>query len=201
MSMTAKKANLVPSQAWKASTTAAEAPGQFEALFLEHWPHVFGFLLRLVGDHAEAEDLALETFMRLYQSPPDAGRELKLGGWLHRVAANLGLNAIRGWKRREHYELEAGRVEAFDHGEPSPIEALIAREEQHRVRLILSEMHPRQAQLLVMRHSGMAYREVAAVLGLSATSIGPLLARAEEDFEKRYRASSGSGEEVHNAPG
>ena len=199
MSMTAKKANPVPSQTWKANPTALGASGQFEALFLEHWPHVFRFLLRLVGDHAEAEDLALETFMRLYQSPPGAGHELKMGGWLHRVAANLGLNAIRGWKRREHYELEAGRVETFDHPELNPIEELVAREEHRRVRLILSEMNPRQAQLLVMRHSGMAYREVAAALGLSATSIGPLLARAEADFERRYRASS--GEEDHDAPG
>jgi DNA-directed RNA polymerase specialized sigma24 family protein len=70
MTMTAKKANPVPSQAFQASPIPLAASGQFEALFIEHWPHVFGFLLRMVGDHAEAEDLALETFMRLYQSPP-----------------------------------------------------------------------------------------------------------------------------------
>ena len=122
-----------------------------------------------------------------------------MGGWLHRVAANLGLNAIRGWKRRQRYELEAGRVEAFDDSEASPAEMLIAREEQRRVRLVLSEMNTRQAQLLVMRHSGMAYREIAAALGLSATSIGPLLVRAEDEFERRYRA--GSGEEDDDAPG
>jgi RNA polymerase sigma-70 factor (ECF subfamily) len=199
MTMTAKKATPLPSQAWQASPTATGAASQFEALFLEHWPHVFGFLLRLVGDHAEAEDLALETFLRLYQSPPNTGRELKVGGWLHRVATNLGLNAIRGWKRREHYELEAGRIEGFDHGEPSPLEALIAREEQRRVRLVLSEMNPRQAQLLVLRHSGLAYHEIAAALGLSAASIGPLLVRAEDEFERRYRASS--AEEDEDAPG
>jgi len=199
MTMTAKKANPVQSQACQASPTTAGASGQFEALFLEHWPHVFGFLLRLVGDHAEAEDLALETFMRLYQNPPNTGRELKVGGWLHRVATNLGLNTIRGWKRRERYELEADRDEAFEHGEANPAEILIAREDQRRVRLVLSEMNLRQAQMLVMRYSGMAYREIAAALGLSATSIGPLLVRAEDEFERRYRA--GSGEEDDDAPG
>ena len=197
--MTAKKANPLPAQAYQASPTIAGASSQFEALFLEHWPHVFGFLLRLVGDYAEAEDLALETFMRLYQNPPNAGRELNVGGWLHRVAANLGLNAIRGWKRRQRYELEAGRDETFEHGEASPAEMLIAREEQRRVRLVLSGMNPRQAQLLVMRHSGMGYREIAAALGLSATSIGPLLVRAEDEFARRYRADS--REEDDDAPG
>ncbi len=35
----------------------------FEAIFLEHWPRVYGVLLRIVGDHAEAEDLALEALI------------------------------------------------------------------------------------------------------------------------------------------
>jgi DNA-directed RNA polymerase specialized sigma24 family protein len=38
-----------------------------------------------------------------------------------------------------------------------------------------------------MRYSGMAYKDIAAILNLSPTSIGPLLLRAERDFEKRYR--------------
>ena len=200
MTMMAKKTNRVTSQAWQASSTPTEAGGSFEAIFLEHWPQVFGFLVRLVGDRAEAEDLALETFMRLYQSPPHAGPEIKIGGWLHRVATNLGLNAIRGWKRREHYELEAGRDETFEKIEGSPAEALIAREEQRRVRQILSAMNPRQAQLLVMRHSGQSYRDIAAALGLSATSIGPLLVRAEGEFERRYRADHVNEEDGY-APG
>ncbi len=187
--MMAKKNQRAIPQAWRNNQQAEEIPGQFEAIFLEHWPHVFGFLLRLVGDHAEAEDLALETFMRLYLRPPGNDPELKIGGWLHRVASNLGLNAIRGWKRRQQHEIEAGRTEISDHVQASPVEILIAREEQKHVRQVLSEMNDKQAQILIMRHSGMAYREIAAALGLSQMSIGPLLYRAEGEFEKRYRAT------------
>ena len=49
-------------------------------------------------------------------------------------------------------------------------------------------MNPRQAELLIMRYSGMAYKEIATALSLSPTSIGPLLLRAERDFEKHYCA-------------
>jgi transcriptional regulator len=48
-------------------------------------------------------------------------------------------------------------------------------------------MSQRQAQLLVLRHSGMSYKELAGTLSVSPTSIGPLLVRAEEEFERRYR--------------
>lgn len=162
----------------------------FEGVFMEHWPRVFGFLYRLVGDRDEAEDLALETFLRLYQRPPADGEDLNLGGWLHRVAANLGLNAIRGWKRRSHYELGAGKDAIFDAPSDAPADLFAAEEERQRVRQVLGEMNPRQARLLVLRYSGMAYREISSVLGVSAASIGPLLLRAEVEFARRYRLAN-----------
>jgi RNA polymerase sigma-70 factor (ECF subfamily) len=69
-----------------------------------------------------------------------------------------------------------------------PQEIFAAAEERRTARQVLADMNPRQSQLLVMRYSGMAYKEIAAALDLSPTSIGPLLVRAEREFEKRYRS-------------
>lgn len=160
----------------------------FEALFLEHWAHVYRLLYRLVGDPAEAEDLALETFFRLYQRYPPRESEFNLGGWLHRVATNLGLHSIRGWKRRERYELDAGKYALEENEQESPAEVIARKEERHLVRLALSRMNERQAQLLTLRHSGASYKEIAETLRLAPTSIGPLLLRAEREFAKQYRA-------------
>jgi RNA polymerase sigma-70 factor (ECF subfamily) len=160
----------------------------FEALFLEHWAHVYRLLCRLVGDSAEAEDLALETFVRLYQRYPLRENEANLGGWLHRVATNLGLHSIRGWKRREHYELTAGKYALEETPGASPAEILAQKEERRLVRLALAKLNERQSQLLILRHSGLSYKEIAQALDLAPTSIGPLLVRAEREFEKQYRA-------------
>lgn len=169
----------------------------FEAAFLEHWPRVYGVLIRLVGDRAEAEDLALEAFWRLHErnlaGGSQDGHALNLGGWLYRVATNLGLNAIRAWKRREHYELEAGRWTEADNSSAGPEEALIEAEARRRVRRVLAEMNPRRSQLLALRYSGLAYWEIAAVVGVSPASVGTLLARAEEEFERRYREATSEG--------
>jgi RNA polymerase sigma factor (sigma-70 family) len=159
----------------------------FEDLFTEHWAHVYRALYRLVGDPAEAEDLALETFFRLYQRYPQPENGFNIGGWLHRVATNLGLHSIRSFKRREHYELTAGKGELEDVPENRPTEILAQEEDRRLTRQALARMNERQAQLLVMRYSGMAYKEIAQTLGLSPTSIGPLLLRAEREFEKCYR--------------
>ena len=159
----------------------------FDELFIEHWSAVYGRLLRLVGDPAEAEDLALETFVRLHRQGPLPEAGFSIGGWLYRVATNLGLRSIRSFKRREHYELTAGKYALEENYSQLPAEILAQEEERRTVRTVLASMPERQTQLLVMRHSGASYKEIAAALKLSPTSIGPLLLRAEREFEKRYR--------------
>jgi RNA polymerase sigma-70 factor (ECF subfamily) len=160
----------------------------FEDLFLEHWTRVVRLLQRLVGDPLEAEDLALETFLKLYQNRSRQEAGFNTGGWLYRVATNLGLHSIRSWKRREHYETGAGKALLGESVEGSPTAVLAQEEERQVVRQALARMNDRQSQLLILRASGLSYKELAAALDLAPASIGPLLVRAEREFEKQYRA-------------
>jgi RNA polymerase sigma-70 factor (ECF subfamily) len=173
----------VPTQS--ASAQAREVEAEFETVFVQHYTRVYGVLFRLVGDRDEAEDLALETFWRLWQRPP--ARSENLAGWLYRVATHLGYNALRAAKRRLRYEEEAGR-DAIDIASlPDPAHEADRRAERTRARDTLRRMSPRDAQLLILRHSGFSYKEIAAALNVSPNSIGTLLARAEEEFERLYR--------------
>jgi RNA polymerase sigma-70 factor (ECF subfamily) len=159
----------------------------FESTFREYWNAIHRLLTRMVIDPAEAEDLALETFYRLYQYRPSQNETLNVRGWLYKVATNLGLQSIRSWKRREQYETHAVRDALIESHDDQPQKILAEKEERKYVRMALGQMNSRQAELLIMRHSGMAYKEIAAALNLSPTSIGPLLLRAEREFEKCYR--------------
>lgn len=162
----------------------------FEQQFNQHWTMIYRLLFRMIGDSAEAEDLALETFYRLHKHKPDADKNFNVAGWLYRVATNLGLQSIRAFKRREQYELKAGKNALEAAPENRPAEIVAQKEENLLAKMALSQMNPRQSELLVMRYSGMAYQEIALTLNLSPTSVGPLLLRAEREFEKRYRALS-----------
>jgi RNA polymerase sigma-70 factor (ECF subfamily) len=185
---------------------AQETLGWFEAAFREHWPRVYRVLFRLTGDRAEAEDLALDAFLQLYRRPPaetqEAGgpaqngtgeREGNLAGWLYRVASNLGLNALRARKRRQRYEEEAGLQLLESDPDWDPAAELERAQERQAVRRVLAGMKPRDAQLLILRHSGLSYAELAAALGAAPASVGTLLARAEVEFERRYRQGNSDG--------
>ena len=61
-----------------------------------------------------------------------------------------------------------------------------ATEQQERVRSILARMEHRQAEFLVLQSHGFRYDEIASILDLNATSVGTLLARAQQAFRKEY---------------
>jgi RNA polymerase sigma-70 factor (ECF subfamily) len=177
------------SQAAQANPTA-----EFETLFQEQWTRVYGVIYRIVGDRDEAEDLALEAFLKLHQKIERA-KQIEaplMGGWLYRVATNLGLNALRSRKRREQYELEAGRSTLEASHPENPSMQVERAEERQKVRGVLAKMKSRSAKILVLRHSGLSYAEIANAIGVSPNSVGKLLSRAEKDFERRYRALEGS---------
>ena len=179
----------------RSQTTPAEDSWlDFEGLFREHWPRLYGVIYRLVGDPAEAEDLTLEAFWKLHRKIKGSGRVevLSMGSWLYRVGTNLGLNALRARKRRLQYELEAGKISLEAAPSTNPDGEVERAEERQRVRQVLAKMRPRSAKILVLRHSELSYAEIAATLKISPNSVGQLISRAEKDFERRYRALEGS---------
>ncbi len=170
----------------RSKTRAARADvdnAKFDALFEQHWQRICEVLYRLVGDWAEAEDLALETFVRLYEHPPANAQHL--GGWLYRVSTNLGLNALRARKRRQFYEAQAAQ-ESFDGKAPDPASILEQAQERQKVQLVLAQMKTRSALLLLLRYSNFSYAEIANALEIPPGSVGTLLARAEQEFSKKY---------------
>jgi len=165
---------------------ASDQPGSadLEALFHQQWHRLCAVLYRFTGDTAEAEDLALEAFVQLWQRPP--ARADNLGGWLYRVATRLGLNRLRAAARRDRYEFSAGTDGLAASTADDPEGETARRQEQARVRAVLSTMDDRQARLLLLRHAGFTYQEIAAALEINPASVGTLLARAEQAFGKLY---------------
>jgi RNA polymerase sigma-70 factor (ECF subfamily) len=170
--------------------TAQQPEPWLEAAFRQHWSRVYGVVFRLVGDGDEAQDLALEAFWRLYTSSP-ALDENKLGGWLYRVATNLGLNALRSRRRRQQHEAEAGASALEEDTSVDPGLALEQAQERQRVQAALARMRPRYARLLVLRYSNLSYAEIAEAMQVAPGSVGTLLARAEAEFERQYRRLEG----------
>src|ERR1051326_969224 len=164
-------------------------PANFRAIFLQYYARIADILARLLGDRSHAEDLANDTFWRLYRQP-ELQTDGNVGGWLYRTATNLGLDTLRTSGRRRQYEEAAGRAAQQERTNVSdgPLDNLLREEKCRRVRHVLSLIKPAQAQLLILRSSGLSYKEVAEALDIKASGVGTMLNRAEEEFRERYLA-------------
>lgn len=156
--------------------------GAFEKIFMRHYAMVYRVLYGLTGVREAAEDGAQETFLTLYRRPP--APEQPLRPWLCRVALNTTRNALRSERR------DAARIARValrsDADDPDPAETVERAEVQDQVRAALAMLPRRQAHLLLLRHAGLSYAEVAAVLDIAPGSVGTLLARAERAFAEAY---------------
>jgi RNA polymerase sigma-70 factor (ECF subfamily) len=163
----------------------------FDALFHEHYPRVVGMLARLTGDRAHAEEIAADVFCKLARRPALFQSRDQLTAWAWRVATNAGLDALRLNSRRRRWEQAAG-AESLRVSEPAgALDEMLRDERYMRVRTVLAALKPREAQLLLLRANGLAYRELARTLGIEARSVGTLLARAEQAFERKFRMRYG----------
>ena len=167
---------------------------EFRPVFLEHYSRILAILIRLLGDRSRAEEMANDAFWRLYRQPA-LQVDGNVGGWLYRTATNLGIDALRASGRRRQYE-EAAAGARDGAKTSSPLEDLLREEKRNRVRTVLSLIKPAQAQLLILRSSGLSYKELADALNVKTTSIGTLLNRAEEEFRNRYLALHPNEEEL-----
>jgi RNA polymerase sigma-70 factor, ECF subfamily len=161
-----------------------------ELLFREHYARIVGMLARLTGDRAHSEEIASDVFHKLSQRPALLHGPDDLTAWIYRVATNAGFDALRTNARRRKREDAAG-AEIHGAATPDALDSLLAEERRTRVREVLGSLKPRDAQLLLLRANGLAYRELAATLGIEPGSVGTMLARAEAEFEKKFRARYG----------
>src|SRR4051794_25428707 len=150
-----------------------------EEVFRREYHVVVGVAARVLGSRDEAEDVAQEVFLSFGRSSVPAAQAR---GWLCVAAAHGALNVIRSGRRRASRE----HVAATDHTVvvPDVADTVVTHEEGRRVRAALARLPEKQAVGLVLRHSGLSYAEVGAALGISPTSVGTTVRRAESALRK-----------------
>lgn len=156
----------------------------FKELFIANYSMVLRHLMLITGERSTAEDLAQETFIRLYKCPPK--EFTNLSGWLIKVATNLAYNYLRDErkrKQREFSEIAVAVNECFE-------EDLLQASQAIEVKEILNSLDDRDRICLILKFSGFSYEEIAKITGIKNASVGKVLARSMAKFKKAYQSSS-----------
>ncbi len=168
------------------SQTIAVEVTPFDDVYRRRFGELQSLAFRVLGDRAEAEEIAQEAFVRLNDSGMLERPETEQAAWLRRVCLNLAFNRVRDERRgRERLE-RAARLET--NGSVEGPETTVDRtEEAAAVRRALAGLPERQRECLLLRHSGFSYAEIATTLDVAIGSVGVLLARGERAFREAYK--------------
>lgn len=152
----------------------------FRELSARHLAPVTRYAARMLGDAAEAEEVAQEAFLRLWQQAPRWQPRARVSTWLYRVAHNLCVDRLR--RRRD---AGAAALDRMSTG-VRPSQLLADKELALEVELALAELPERQrAALSLVHYEGLGGAEAAEVLEISVEALESLLSRGRRTLRER----------------
>jgi RNA polymerase sigma-70 factor (ECF subfamily) len=164
---------------------------------------VYNLIAHIVEDGTETADVLQEVFVKVFRGIRQFHGESSLKTWIYRIAVHEASNHRRGWFRRhlrEAFSLDATRTDA-DRAlaraavrPETPYQALEQAERQQIVQRALASLaQPYRAVVVLREIEGMAYGEIAQVLGVSEGTVKSRLIRGRELLKRKLTGWLGNG--------
>jgi RNA polymerase sigma-70 factor, ECF subfamily len=174
---------------------AAGQDAALDDLMERHAPAVFHFLCRMVGNEDDANDLAQETFVRVFRSRDSFRPGKKFSTWLYTIAANLARNHFRWRARHPNISLEAETGETkqalgstLPANGPAPNEQALAAERAAAVRTAVGKLPEDLREAIVLcEWEALSVADAAAILKTTPKAVESRLYRARQILRERLK--------------
>ncbi|MGZ2370882.1 RNA polymerase sigma factor [Ancylomarina sp. YFZ004] len=157
----------------------------FEKLFLRYKDAIFYFLLRIVNNRTDAEDLTLECFGKAFRNINQYSTKYAFSTWLFRIASNTSIDFIRK-KKKSIIKLETKEesnmdLPSYESKTPSPEQQIINKQNARYMRQKVSQLKDRYRILIELRYfKEYSYEEIAQEMNLPIGTIKAQLFRARK---------------------
>lgn len=148
---------------------------------------IYQYLLLILGNPAEAEELTQECFLRLYQQLYQHKSVDNARVWLFHVARNLALDKKRTGKFIAAIDPPTWDkvLEVRRDPSPTPEQGLLQRERYELVCRVLNRLTDQEQHVLYLRAKGLSYREVGGVMKLSVEAVAAHVHRGLEKIKAK----------------
>jgi len=144
----------------------------FDRVVRERETQVLRTAFRILGNWADAEDVAQEVFLRLHRHGLAFVNDAAAGGWLYRVTVNLCLDRARSARPSQ----ELLELQSLDRSAEA---AVLLEEKKQRLMTALALLPPKERAAVVLREiEGLSTAEVAAALGSSEVTVRSQISKA-----------------------
>ncbi len=171
------------------SDQKAEVPSA-ASMFEEYYDRIYRYVVSLVHDPTEAEDLTQETFLRAFRQRDSLREPAALAAWLYRIATHVSLDRLRQRARRTPHESDAdlAEVEVPDADSPSLQQELEQEEMSACVQQYLTRL-PDSYRAVILLHDlhGLTGGQIAETLDLPLATVKMRLHRARRQLQAALR--------------
>jgi RNA polymerase sigma-70 factor (ECF subfamily) len=152
---------------------------------------VYNLTYRMLGNPAEAEDAAQETFLRAYSKLATYQPGRKFVNWLLSIASHHCIDRLRRKSRAPQLSLDGPMPPQWLTSDaPRPDQVVNKNQERERVRQVLDKLPPDYRAAVVLRYwYGMSYREIAATMETTESAIKSRLHRARRMMAQQLQAA------------
>lgn len=164
----------------------------FRELVEKHKLSVLNLCLRFTGNKDEADDLAQDVFMRVYQAAPRYEAKASFTTWLYRITLNLCLNFQRRKKLLTFFSLDQNSNNQYNKSTEIPITSdqpdtnFEKQEKQRIIQEAINSLPENQKTVVILyRYQQLSYQEIASVLETSVSAVESRLFRARHNLKKR----------------
>ena len=179
----------------------------FEKLVQKHKESIINIIYQFIGERDEAEDLAVEVFLRVYRAAKKYQAKAKFTTWLYKITTNLCLNEIRKKAKVQTVSLskpisageekEEELIEKIADAAPSPQQILEKKERNALIRKAIDSLPAKQRMATILQiYEGLSYKEISRILGCSVKSVERRLYWARTNLKEKlssYLTAESSG--------
>ena len=161
----------------------SQAEDAFQELIELHQKAVIGTVAKMLGNSSEAEDIAQQVFIRLWNSAPRYEVKAKFTTFLYTITRNLVFNETKRKQRRKEHSLEEQQENSFSQLEDKfascPDQEILQAELKNEVDKAVHNLPEKQRLAVILRrYENMPYDQIADVLELSISAVKSQLFRA-----------------------
>jgi RNA polymerase sigma-70 factor (ECF subfamily) len=170
-----------------------DGTGNVHGMHIENIDGLYSYALILTRNHAEAEDLVQETYVRGIQAMGRLQACSNLKGWLFTILRNVWLNQLRKWRNGPQMialELEDGVANSIAEPSKDSLELYVSKMEAEQVRAAIQELPLKYRDIILLReYEELSYQEIAGVLDCPVGTVMSRLGRARAKLRTLLTAS------------
>ena len=154
----------------------------YKEIYLRYWGPVRNYLVKLLRSEAEAEEIAQNVFMLLWEKRGQIDPDRNIQGYIYRIAHNSALKHLRDNHPWESYrDLAESALATIEHADSD----IIAREKELLVRMVLERMPGQRRMVFELSHyGGLTNEQIAERLGITRGNVAAHLAHARKDMKE-----------------